>query len=185
MKRLLLQLFQPISAHFWLVAYCLIGAWGCSPLAKSPSPSTDRTTQRNQGQKQDCLLEFTKLRLCGQVASNERPFTVGKSHTLKLAFWEKDRGTIFGPYVDPGLQVHARLWMQMPSRSHGAGAISVSPARNSANEPWIGIYSVESVIFTMPPRGQDEWWEIHVDLKQADGTPVDQAFQVLWEDREV
>lgn len=158
----------------FLSVLCIL-LMSCSPMAKTPQAKSTEVSRDIPSGVQDCPFEFSKVMYCAQLGRLNKQYVVGKPMSFKLGFWEKDVGTFAGPYVDPGLEVHTWLWMKMETMSHGAAAITVN--KSSID----GIYDLTNLVFSMPPRNERQWWELHVQLKKADGTVVDEAVQAIWD----
>jgi hypothetical protein len=150
---------------------------GCSPILKTSGPASKQSTEKSA--LSDCPLDFKKVAYCGQLAPLQKTLIVGNSNQYKLGFWQKDVANFMGPYSDPGLTPHVWLWMVMPTGSHGSLPVLVSQDIDASGIVVPGVYQVSQVVYTMPCRSQEEWWEIHVELKKADGTIADEAVQKL------
>jgi hypothetical protein len=158
----------------------LVFLQACSPLSKSSGAAPQKGLLQNR-YKLDCPFHFKKLHLCAQIGPIQRPIPIGQPISFQLAFWHKDEGAFFGPYVDPGLIPIAWLWMIMPSGDHGSHPIVVTKKLDSNSQPLQGLYDVKEVSFSMPPQGPMQRWELHIQLRQNDGTSVDTAVQTIWD----
>lgn len=156
-----------------LVSISIIGIVGCSPLLKK-GVIAGRT--QNQFSRVGSPGEFHSLGLSFQLTSLDSRIRVGQEASFRLVFWREGEGSVNGPYSDPGLFPHVWLWMRMPAGDdHGSFPVEVTPSRDSQGVIVPGSYEVTQVVFNM---GRE--WEIHIELKRADGTVVDAAVQTIW-----
>lgn len=151
----------------------LLALGGCSPLLKKGVISA-RT--QSQFSRVGSPSVFENLALSFQLTPLNANIRVGQRVSFRLTFWREGEGTSVGPFVDPGLSPHVWLWMRMPGGDdHGSSQVVVVPTLNTEGESSIGSYDVTRVVFNMARE-----WEIHIELRRADGTVVDAVIQTIW-----
>lgn len=148
-------------------------------MAKRPSLKQRKILQSRA--TSECPIHFKTLNYCGQLASPSGPYPVGEAISLKLALWQRNTSNFLGPYSDPGLTPYAWLWMNMRSGSHNSLPVVTTQAQDTHRQAISGVYDLNNVVFTMAPQSEGDSWEIHLELKQADGTVIDSAVQTLWD----
>lgn len=143
----------------------------CSPILKAGNISS-----KSQITATVIQFEFTQFPIYAQLIPQELPIPVRKRTTFKLYLWNKAEELEGIPYIKAGLTPHVWLWMEMKSGSHGSSVPAiVSPSMNSQGEVVPGAYDVTQLVFTMPRE-----WQIHLELKQKDGTIVDEVVNNIW-----
>ena len=100
-----------------------------------------------------CALWLEGSKLCASITWVTTPGEESDGELL-LRFWNPERATEAGPFVDPELGTpFVQLWM--PSMGHGS-----SPTRIAKQGP--GEYRVTRVYFSMPGD-----WDIRVQLRRG------------------
>ncbi len=160
-----------MSIHFRIgfsVAIVLI-LMGCSPLLSKRSPKHSSFSKRSEVYDPQCPFSFYDLELCAELRPLETP-RVGRSIPYQLVFWSRIEGNPWGPYIDPGLQPHIWLWMNMPTGGHGSSPVRIESSLNENGEVEEGVFKVKNIVFTMQGA-----WEIYLQLKDQDGNIIDEA----------
>ena len=169
-------MFKATQLRSWgvlFVSICVIGMSGCSPLLKK---GVIAGKTQNQFSRVGSPGEFRNLALFFRLTPLSSRIRVGQEASFRLVFWREGEGSADGPYNDPGLLPHVWLWMRMPAGDdHGSFPVEVTPSLNAQGEVVPGSYEVTQAIFNM---GRE--WEIHIELKRADGTVVDAVVQTIW-----
>jgi hypothetical protein len=152
---------------------CLVFTLSCSPILKKGQPHGQT---QNLSSYQSQFIEFSKVPFQAQFKPQVEPIPVRKKTHFKLYIWDRTEGSPSGPYTDPSFIPSVRLWMQMKSGSHGSDSpISLSSSLDSEGQVEPGVYDVKGLVFTMSGE-----WEVHLELKQSDGTVVDAGMQNVW-----
>lgn len=102
-------------------------------------------------------LGFKKTNFSISIDWQEGP-EQGESHFI-LRSWDRNLGTLSGPYQDLPGNLSIRLWM--PSMGHGSSPVEIKKLDS-------GEYDVSKVYFIM--KGA---WELRLELKK-DGQVVDE-----------
>lgn len=141
-------------------------AMGCeSPLFHHAVAKTSPEENGRETASQ-CQFHFPKHNLCASFTFVQPP-TLEDTSEAVIRFWDSEKGTEAGPYVNPGFTVGVKLWMA--SMGHGSSPVKVKPSLDSTGVPITGVYAATEIFFVM---GGD--WELWVQLKDGKNT-VEQA----------
>lgn len=85
------------------------------------------------------------------------PHNVGLGESqFKLRLWNKDAGTLYGPYLEPSEKVCAFIWMKMPDGSeHGSSPLLLEKL-SETNGP---VYLYKEAYFIM-----NGTWSLYIKL---------------------
>jgi hypothetical protein len=153
----------------------------CSQSDKKAESSSDTQCEKLSSSHilppsaEPCDIEFKKVGVCAKITPSENPIPVGKPFSYQFKIWEKYTGAAQALDSDPALKVCARLWMYMPSGSHGAPKVKVSAATTRSGDVVAGEYEFKNVTFTMRSESSDEYWEVQIKIKKGDGSFADEA----------
>lgn len=103
-------------------------------------------------------LQFKQSGLCAFVKWTDPNLVAMTPNSLTLRFWNASTGTQFGPFVDPKLNVFAKVSMPaMPMSNPPMKITRISP----------GVFILSNIFFTMGGE-----WDLEIDFRQGSGSPV-------------
>jgi hypothetical protein len=143
-------------------------ACGASPLLNHRSPTRNQAlTGPSDDPAEVCPLRFERAGMCARLEWVKIP-SEEETGSFLLRFTRIENGAAIPSDAPSGLKVAVKLWM--PDMGHGSSPVKVVRPLNASGLPEAGVYRAEDVHFVMPGA-----WEIRIQFKSEDGTPLDQA----------